>query len=384
MAVALRLVESKQFCDQVDVDLGAGVRGVHSLQGAFAHALPWQPSIARYVLDRFSERGDFVLDSFCDSGHVGLECLQAGRHFVGSSHDRALARLATARLDPADLGEVALRLQLVNLKRPVDVRGFTAPFTMFFDVDTFCELVNLRSLLTNSSERVDRFLQFIVAGVIHGHTVGHLSGYTSPNVALSQDAQAQLNSKRGEVPSYRAVAPRILRKAAALLQDGIPSVLQQGDLSSSIIAADPRNLSKVGTASIGLAMTCLDQPGFVENTLSSWLRAWWLGIDASSGLPRPKLTTTESWRMYCNEVLLETARVVRRGGRTVVRAGHGRVGSKVINYREELSAVLNEGLGGYWATEGTIVERHVNTAGLVKNSEKKLAAPGELVVLRRK
>jgi hypothetical protein len=384
MSVALKLVHARKFIEQVDVDVDNAAKELHSLHSALGFLSPWKPSIARYVVDRFSEKGQVVLDPFCSAGASGLECALMGRTFLGSTTDVPLARLAAARLAPADLAEVALRVQLVNLKRPVDVRSFTHPFPLFFDVDTFCELVNLKAALRPSADRVDAFVLFIVASVLHGHTVAHLSGYTSPQAALSADQQAELNRKRGEVPSYRAVVPRILRKAATLLRDGVPSALGR-DNTASIRIANPRNLGHVTTGRADLALLCPEQPGFMEHGINSWLRTWWLGAGSTNVQGNPETLTGFAWREYGSEVLLETARAVRRGGRAVVRVGSGRVGTRIVNYKDELSAVLQEGLNGFWSIEGTVIERHVKSSGLAKGRDgTPRDTAGELVVLRRK
>ena len=379
MAVALKLVEARQFVEHVEYRGESATRSVHSLQGAFANDLAWQPMIAKFLIERFSQPGNHVVDMWCGTGHTALEALQLKRNFSGFTRFSVLRRLAMARLSPADIAEVALRIQLVNLKRPIDIRGFTAPFNLFFDVETFCELVNLRSIVSGSSERIDRFIQFIVASILHGHTVGHLSAYTSPHVGLTQDAQAQLNRKRGEVPSYRAVAPRVLKKAAGLLQDGIPSVLERGETTASISLGDPRNLQGVSTGAAQLALLAPEQPGFLDHGVRSWLRSWWLGVDQEQEVSK-EVQSINAWSDYTSEVLLEAARVVARGGRAVVRVGQGRIGSRPVQFRGELDNVLANGLRSYWHTEGTVVEQLVTSSP----KEKRGATPGELVVLRRK
>ncbi len=383
MSAVLKLVQPQPFCEEVDVDGESSSRSVHSLHSAFSYLSSWQPQVVRYLVERFSNKNDVVLDPYCGAGAVGFECLTAGRQFIGSASEHSLVRLAQARLSPADFAEVALRMQFVNFKRPVDIRGFQTPFPLFFDVDTYCELMNLKSSLKGSADHVDRFVQFVVASVLHGHTVGHLSVYTSPQAALSPDAQASLNRKRGEVPSYRAVSARVIKKAAGLLRDGIPSALLKDGSNAQVVCADARDLSCVSTGKVNLALVCPEQPGLVDHGLRSWLRAWWLGLE----LPTTKVpfSTVDEWQGYINEVMFEMARLVKRGGRAVVRVGNGRIGSKPVSYREQLAAVLNGGFGDYWALEGTVIERHAKSSGLIKGASPMAhEAAGELVVLKRK
>ncbi len=383
MSAVLKLVQPQQFSEQVQVDLDSASRHAHSLQGALSYLSLWQPTVVRHLVERFSAKGETVLDVHCSAGSTGVDVLALGRHFIGCSSEHALVKLARARVNPADLAEVVLRLQFMNLKRPVDIRGYQAPWPFYFDVDTYCELMNVKSAMRSTNDRVDEFIAFVVAGILHGHTVGHLSGYTSPQVALAPEAQAALNRKRGEVPSYRAVSPRIIKKAASILRDGIPSSLLDRGLERSVLFAEPNNLAGVGTAKAHLALLSPDQPGAVEHGLRSWLRSWWLGVDLPAA-PSPA-ATVEAWQEGLSEQLLETARVVRRGGRAIVRVGQGRIGAKAVSYREQLSAVLRACMPSYWHLEGTIVEHYAKGSGVIKAGPERVKdTAAELVVLRRK
>jgi SAM-dependent methyltransferase len=383
MSAVLKLVQAQQFLDHVEVDVEATGRNVHSLHSAFSYLALWNPAVVRYLIERFSAEGNLVLDPICSAGTVGVEAATAKRHFIGCSTSAELRKLAQARLSPADIAEVALRLQFVNFKRPVDVRSFVAPLPLFFDVDTFCELSNIRASLRDAANRVDAFVEFIIASILHGHTVGHLSVYTSPYEALTPDGQAAMNIRRGEVPSYRAVGARVLKKAAALLRDGVPAVLQSNQIERSVLAAAPHNIPQISNPQVDLALVCPEQPGFIQHGMRSWLRTWWLGGDKLTALR--EMSSVEQWHGYTNEILLEMARVVKRGGRTVVRVGSGRLGTKPVSYRDELSQVLSTCLAPYWAVEGTIEERFVKSVGAPKGSvNRSHVGAGELVVLRRR
>jgi hypothetical protein len=242
--------------------------------------------------------------------------------------------------------------------------------------------MNLRAAVRCGSSHVDSFIEFIAASILHGHTVGHLSGYTSPHASTSPTEQASLNRKRGEVPSYRAVSARVIKKAAVLVRDGIPRALQTRDLSRAVFEAAENNMTAVRTGSVNLALVCPQQPGMTEQGLRSWLRSWFLGVEAHQN--EMSLGSVDLWGGYINETLLETARVVRKGGRAVVRVGRGRLGTKPVNFKEELSSVLPD-LSQYWGVEGTIVERYAKSSGLMKGGAKLAGdVAAELVVLRRK
>ncbi len=382
MSAVLKLVQAPQFNEELEVSLEGAAGKSNSLQSAFLYASPWQPLLARYVIERFSKKGQIVLDPFCSTGVVGVESALSGRPFVGCAQEHGLVKLSRARLSPADIAEVALRLQFVNFKKPVDIRGFRDPFPSFYDADTFRELMNLKASVRGTSDVAGDFISFIVASILHGHTAGHLSAYTSPTAALTPDGQNSLNRKRGEVPSYRAVSARVLKKAALLLRDGVPSALQGSRIQRDVFFAEPCALNPVATSSVDLAVVAPEQPGFIQHGLHSWLRTWWLGVDVPE--PRSDWADGVEWQGYANEVLVELARVVRRGGRAVIRSGQGRIGAKPINYRSELEDLVSRCLGKFWRVEGSISERYVDPApGSRTRAERSGGQAGEILVLRR-
>jgi hypothetical protein len=382
MSAVLKLVQPPQFNEELEVAREGTSGKSNSLQAAFLYASPWQPLLARYVIERFSKKGQVVLDPFCSTGVVGVESVLAGRSFVGCAQEHGLVKLSRARLAPADIAEVALRLQFVNFKKPVDIRGYREPFPTFFDADTFRELMNLKSNVRASGDVAGDFISFIVTSILHGHTASHLSAYTSPTAALSPDAQNTLNRKRGEVPSYRAVSARVLKKAALLLRDGVPSVLQGTKSRRDVFYAEPHALNPVATASVDLAVVAPEQPGMIQHGLQSWLRTWWLGVDMPT--QSPDWVDSAAWQGYANEVLVELARVVKSGGRVVIRSGQGRIGSKPVNYRSEIEDLVVRYLSKFWRVEGSISERYVDpTPGSMARAERSGAQAGEILVLRR-
>lgn len=381
MSAVLKLVQAEAFKEEISLPTDAASSGGHSLLGAFQYCSPWKSTLARYVIERFSKRGQVVLDPFCATGSTGLEALMLGRHFVGCAQDHGLVKLARARLFPADIAEVALRLQFVPFKRPVDIRSYTGAFPHFFDSDTFRELMNLKTALRSSTDGASEFISFIVASVLHGHTAAHLSAYSSPSEGLSPEAQAALNRKRSEVPSYRAVSARVLKKAALLLRDGVPSVLTSGDkLRREVFHAEPHDISRAATGSVDLGLLAPDQPGVFEHGMHSWLRTWWLGVDVPE--QGQSVATADQWRDMTNGVLLEMARVVKAGGRVVVRTGQGRINGRTINYTRELEQLITSCLQRFWRVEGAIAERYTESSKV--RSDRSGSASDELVILRRK
>ena len=61
-----------------------------------------------------------------------------------------------AKLDSADITEVTLFMQMINLRKPVNANVYREVFSPFFDLNTYREIVNLKSALSASPDRVGK------------------------------------------------------------------------------------------------------------------------------------------------------------------------------------------------------------------------------------
>ena len=107
----------------IPVDLDIGTAGRRFLfisrdQRSYTHAIhkypaKFFPELPRWIIQRYSEPGELVLDPFMGSGTTNLEAMLAGRPSVGVDIDpfsRFLAKAKTTPLDRQDLQGAAQRL----------------------------------------------------------------------------------------------------------------------------------------------------------------------------------------------------------------------------------------------------------------------------------
>ena len=336
----LKLVESVVYY-QEEAALWSedGASSSHSVHNLISLPDASRSEFAQFFIDRYSNPGDVILDPFCGSGTIPLEAMIRGR-LAYASDANPLALIATdAKLDPADITEVTLFLQMINLRKPVNVNIFRQGFAAHYDLNTYRELVNLKTALCQSSERQsserqsserqssDRIAQSVKAltlSLLHGHTAAYFSAYTSPQSALSPHDQEALNIKRRQSPDYRAVVPRILRKAALALRDGVTTSMKKARATAHTAHADARNLKYLASNSVHLVLSSPPIPGGPDALEDMWLKNWFAGFSYEglrsrlypSGDSRPD--ACEQWLEFMGEVILEMARVVIPGGRVVL------------------------------------------------------------------
>jgi SAM-dependent methyltransferase len=352
---ALRVVESAPFYER-EIDLAIEDES-HSLHGSIPYPDSFSSSLPSYFIRKYSEKGEVVLDPFCGSGTTALEAALLGRIAIAADANPIAILLARAKIDPCDITEVTLRLQSINLRRPFDLRLYREQFSSFYDVDTFRELVNLRQALLEQPDRVSRFIQAVTLSILHGHSAGHLSAYSFPQFSLLPDEQDALNRKRNQVPDYRAVVARILRKSASMLRDGVPSILQQLARKHRALRADVRDLGMVPSASVDLVVTAPPLPVQLIKPAHWWLRAWFAGASLAEIQAASEVASLQSWSQFMNESLFEIARVMKRGARCVFDLREIRLEDQSVQLDAELSQMIEADLSRFWEPEGVLVSK---------------------------
>lgn len=355
----LRLVDKERnYPSEALIWDASGEGSYHTLHNSVIYPGRSRPEFAAYFIKDLTAKEDIVLDPFCGGGTVALESALAGRVPWLVDRDPFALALASAKLQPADITQVTLFLQKLNLSQPINSSGFYQTFGEYFDIDTFRELVNLRKVLLGSYERVARFIELVTLGLLHGNNAGYFSVYTNPQFALSPEEQRQLNIQRRQKPEYRPIVPRILKRVALVTSDGLPSVLERVADDSKIKVADARNLQFLSSDSVDAIITTPPLPEEAAGASQSWLRLWFSDIE-SKDYSRELYTgnTLESWSEFMNEALLEMARVLKSGQYMALCLRDINFAGRELNTAEILKQLVVENLGLFLQVQGLVTNK---------------------------
>ena len=349
MSVKLKLVRNTEFARREHEIVSDPKLLPHSLFSLIYSPSSTHPDIANYFLDKFSEQGEVVLDPFCGAGNIPLAAALSGRvPYCSDLNPFSLCQTA-AKLQPADITNVTLFMQAVNLKKPVAIDRSMRDLLEFYDMETLREIINLRKSLLNSYEQTARFVEVISLSLLHGNNAGYFSVYTNPHVSVSAAQQAQINMQRKQKPAYRAVLPRVLKKTAQVTADGIPSVLSKASELAILKVQDARDLQFLRSTKVDLILTSVPLPGIKHTSDQVWLKNWFSDIDGSAFFDQTNFTSDiDSWLGFLNESLLEFARVLQQGRNVVLHIRDIAPEGKVVKLAEVLLEYVKDNLNRYW------------------------------------
>ncbi|MDZ4787029.1 MAG: DNA methyltransferase [bacterium] len=361
----------------------------HSLH--FSISLPdsFTPGLARFFIQKYSSRGEVVLDPFCGRGTTALEAVLNERIAYASDINPLFARVTRAKLEPADLVEVAIFLQSVNLSRPISLEGFAEYFEPFFDADTYREILNLKSAISSSKTSTSQFVEMIAMSLLHGHTAGYFSAYSMPQISLTPVNQRLLNDKRGNLPEYRSISSRILRKTGAALRDGDVDRIRDRSILNKVYVADVRNLTFLPSATVDLIVTSAPKPYAYNFVNDLWLKGWFTGISKNERRRLSEISfqsqSLSDWIDFMNETLFELARVVKYGGRVALELKEVTENDRVIGLDKILFDIVESQLSTFWENESLFVNKTDGTQLSTRNRQgEDSTRTSRVLVLRRR
>jgi hypothetical protein len=198
--------------------------------------------------------------------------------------------------------------------------------------------------LVGREDRVAGFVRLLALSRLHGHSTGFFSVYSLPQLSVTPQAQKKINEKKGFLPEYRPVVPRIISKAQAALRDNMLAEILRAGRANRYYTGDARELVSWPSHSVDLIVTSPPFLSAVDYLAGNWLEYWFLEYDV--GELRQKLVQTSSitiWWDFMAEVLYELGRVLKPGAYCVIEAGDVSCRGSKINLDEVLLELVMSG-----------------------------------------
>ena len=258
-------------------------------------------------------------------GTTPVQAALQGRRPIGADINPLSVLLTRPRLAPPTLAAIERRLGEIAWEEGAIERE---DLLVFYHPETLRRLCALRRHLARAGgaapDPVDDWIRMVAINRLTGHSPGFFSVYSlPPNQAVSLEAQARINAKRGQTPPFRDVAALILRKSRALLADGAPPPHPPALLETSEAWRAPY----LEDGEVKLVVTSPPFLDVVQYAGDNWLRNWFAGVDASAVKISAHRGEAE-WERMVRACLTEFARIVAPGGHVAFEVGevrHGKV-----------------------------------------------------------
>ena len=293
----------------------------------------FKPQLPAYFITRLTEPGDTVYDPFSGRGTTAVEAALYGRRVIANDVNPLSAILTLPRLELPETDAIAARLAEMPLRANDSAE---LDLSMFFQSDTFREIVSLRRYLLDKHENgcedaADHWIRMVATNRLTGHSPGFFSIYTlPPNQAISTANQIKINCKLKQNPEYRDTRALILKKSRQLqskLDAEEKQRLRTAAASALFLTGAAATTPQISSDSVQLTVTSPPFLDIVQYANDNWLRCWFNNLDAegiAAGITMSR--SIEEWNTRMALVFMELYRITKSGGWVAFEVGEVRKG----------------------------------------------------------
>ncbi|MEM2130251.1 MAG: DNA methyltransferase [Candidatus Bathyarchaeia archaeon] len=305
----------------------------HSLHNMCSRTGSFPPSLARYFIEGFSEKGQKILDPFSGKGTAPLEACLCGRIGIGNDASPEAYILTHAKVKSVSLKQVRNYIQKVKQEAyPTEnVKSVNKNIRIFFHPKTLAQIIAIREIVQHDESDEGIFLKALMCGIIHGASENSLSLPCSHSFSMSPRYVTRYAKERNLVRPVRDVIHCLETKAESVLVDGLPEVSGEAYM---------KNATSLPLENETIDLIITSPPYFNKQTYAwdNWLRLWFLGYDYK--MVQKQLFQSGSLEKFLNfmsESLKEMYRVLKKGSSCFIIVGDVTLGKKTVVTAELLA-----------------------------------------------
>jgi len=309
----------------------AGRRWGSPLHRLMSRSGSFPPSLARWAVETYSERGQTVLDPFCGKGTLPLEACIADRFGIGNDLAPEAYVVSRAKVNPVTLREVrewVLRASREMRPDAVSIYDVEEDVRVFYSSHTLRQILAVREMLMDGEDDLTNFIKALMLGILHGSSEISLSLPCSHSFSMAPHYIKRYARRHGLRRPNRNVLSCILRKAETVLAGGVP--VRRG----VVFSLDARTLP-LSDETVDLIVTSPPYFNLQTYAWDNWLRLWFLGYRHED--VRRKLFETSSIPKYVEfirDALREMYRVLRDDRACLLVLGDVMLGKRRVDMAE--------------------------------------------------
>lgn len=275
------------------------------------------PTLPHYFIEKYSKKGDIVLDTFSGRGTTILEACLMNRVGVGNDLNPLAFVLTKAKSDVPQKSRIILRINALEReyeKSNVNTEDEEEKAKMIFSEYTLKQLVFLRGKLSWSSSNIDAFITALLLGILHGQSEGYLS------LSMPNTFSMSPNYIKNYIAQHNLIKPK--RNVFVLLKRKLERCYQRPEQKGKSYRQDARRITRVKDSSVDLIITSPPYTKVIRYGQFNWIRLWFLGENCKE--IDKDLFFSQSIQRYCDfmtEVLTDMKRVLKSEAKAVLVIG---------------------------------------------------------------
>lgn len=277
--------------------------------------------MVRAILQNLTKPGDTILDPFCGSGVVPLECVLTGRNTVANDLSPYAYVLTKGKLSAPHTEEEAMKqatdlADLVEAQAPFcDTSHMPLWVREFFHPRTLPEVVVAFQLL---HEQQNYFLMACLLGILHHVRPGFLS-YPASHLTPYLRPQKYPPQQFPEMYQYRDLRSRLLAKVARAYRKDFTNASRQRS-RYRVLELNAKSLP-LEDGEVDAVVSSPPYFGALDYARDNRLRLWFLGVEDWKKLDA---ALTANDKVYIPDMagcMKEMNRVLRPGGFCILVLG---------------------------------------------------------------
>jgi len=297
-----------------------------------------RPSLARQLVMRYSNQGDYVWDPFCGSGTVSLECRLLSRHVIAGDINPYACVLTRAKLHaPAseDLALSQLDLAAEALDDFPEENHDEIPqwVESFFHIRTLREI---KTLMTEFLRGRYYFNTGCLLGILHHQRPGFLSYPSSHLVPYLRD-RLYPRDQYPELYEYRDPISRLEAKIKRMLKNPPPPLTTRFRVNQKSITE-----MNLPDASVDAIITSPPYMNALDYARDNRLRLWFIGVDDYEIIKERVIGRISTFKRDMLETLQIMSRAIKPGGTCVLVLGDFNYSKKTYDIPSMISTLVDE------------------------------------------
>ena len=274
-------------------------------------------TIARDLIETYTEPGQLVVDMFCGCGTVPLEAALLGRHVFASDASAYAVTLTKGKLHAPYNAETALSeldhllIQAKSLPLP-DLADVPRWVQNFFHPRTLQEAIQISNLLR---KKRNYFLLSAILGILHHQRPGFLS-YPSSHLVPYLRTNRFPRDTYSSLYTYREAGPRLRAKVIRALKRPPATTLRDYVINIRRSTVEHVTLPD----QIDCVITSPPYMNALDYERDNRLRLWFLGHKRSPSMDRT-LKSIQGFKRAIEALAIQLVQKVKKGGYCVFVVG---------------------------------------------------------------